>query len=410
MHAKAHQKIAKMTIGIIVDNEFYGDPRVNNEAKILKNAGFDVFILCLNHGKYPNYEERNGLKIIRIPIKKKYKNLLFGSMLVYPGYNLLWAKHIKNFVAEYKVDALHVCDLYMAKAAKAGTKSSNITIVLDLHENYPAAVLSFNWANRFPMSLIAQPKKWKKVEKEYLSYADKIIVLSDPYQKKLLNEYTFLKPENLIIYPNVPDLQELLNYPVDINILEKGNSFLLFYFGAIAERRGIFTTLEAILILVKKKLPVKLLIIGPVDQADVSTFETYLLQDSIRENVIHFQWKDISMLPSYVSVSDACLSPLIKDDQHESGVANKIFQYMLFERPIIVSDCKPQSDIVNEDHCGVCFKSGDAADLADKIEFLMNDKNLSMQMGKNGKKAVLEKYNTNVFTKNLVGIYNGFIK
>lgn len=399
-----------MNIGIIVDNEFYGDPRVYNEAKILYNAGFNVFVLCLNFGKYTANEEFEGLKISRISIRKKNKNLLFGAMLVWPGYNRLWAKHIKKFVTDNAIDALHVNDLYMAKSAKNGTRESLIPIALDLHENYPAAMLSFNWANRFPMSIIAQPKRWKRIEKEYLSYADRIIVLSESYKADLLNKFAFLKTENITIYPNVPDLEELLNYPVRENIIDKGNSFLLFYFGAIAERRGIFTTLEALILLHNRKLDVKLLIIGPVDKADVSVFENFFANDIIRKNVIYYPWKDISLFPSYVLMSDACLSPLIKDDQHESGVANKIFQYMLFERPIIVSDCKPQADIVDDEKCGLYFRSGDAVDLADKIQHLANNKNLCKEMGRNGKKAVLEKYNTGVFSYNLINLYSSFNK
>jgi glycosyltransferase involved in cell wall biosynthesis len=399
-----------MTIGIIVDNELYGDPRVNNEAKILQNAGFEIAVLCLNFGNYQAYEERNGIKICRIPIKKSKKNRLFGSMLVYPGYRWLWTNQIAKFIQNFSIDALHVNDLYMARAAKAGIRGTKIPIVLDLHENYPAAVLSFNWANRFPMSLLAQPKRWKKVEQDYLKCAEKIIVLSDPYKQKLLCEYDFLKFENIVVYPNVPDLNELLNYPVDTSILDKGNSFLLFYFGAIAERRGIFTTFEALKLLVNRKLDIKLLVIGPVDQADKQRFETCRQDPSLKERVIFYPWKDISLLPSYISISDACLSPLIKDDQHDSGVANKIFQYMLFERPIIVSDCEPQAEIIEEDKCGLYFKSGNAADFADNIEQLYFDKTLSKSMGSNGKKAVLEKYNTSEFSKKLIEVYNTLIR
>ncbi len=399
-----------MNIGIIVDNEFHGDPRVYNEAKILYNAGFNVYVLCLNFGKYSDYEEFEGIKIFRISISKKIKDILFGAMLVWPGYNRLWAKHIANFVKDNSIDALHVNDLYMAKSAKKGTKDSLIPISLDLHENYPAAILSFNWANKFPMSLIARPKKWEKVEKDYLSCADRIIVLSETYKSVLLKKFGFLRPDTITIYPNVPDLNELLNYPVEENILDKGTSFLLFYFGAIAERRGIFTTLEALILLHSRKLDVKLLIIGPVDKADTTLMETYFQNEVIRKNVIYYPWKDISLFPSYVLISDACLSPLIKDDQHESGVANKIFQYMLFERPIIVSDCKPQTEIVDKEQCGLFFRSGDAKDLADKIQYLVNNKNLCEEMGRNGKKAVLEKYNTTVFSKNLINLYSSFTK
>jgi len=401
----SYPKTGFMTIGIIVDNEFYGDPRVNNEAKILHKSGFNVVVLCFNFEKFPATEKIEGIEIVRIPISKKKKNLLFGTMNTCPVYHWLWAKHIEKFIEKYSIDILHVNDLYMAKSAKMGTKTNKIPIVLDLHENYPAAILSYNWAIRFPARLIVRPQKWKRLEKKYLSYADRLIVLSDTYKDDLLNKYSFLKPENITVYSNVPDLDELLSYPVDLTIFDKGDNFLLFYFGGISERRGIFTTLEALKILLKKGLAIKLLVIGPVDKADKPLFDACLQNNIFKDKVIHYPWKDISLFPSYVSISDVCLSPIVKNDQHESGVANKIFQYMLFERPIIVSDCKPQVKIVEEGKCGLVFQSENAEDLAEKIKYLVTNKNSREEMGKKGKSEVMNKYNTKIFAQALIKMY-----
>ena len=100
-----------------------------------------------------------------------------------------------------------------------------------------------------------------------------------------------------------------------------------------------------------------------------------------------------------------CLSPIIKNEQHESGVANKIFQYMLFEKPIIVSNCQPQVEIVKRHRCGLDFRSGDSNDLATKIESLINNPKLAAEMGKNGKNAVLSTYNTTAYTQDFEAFY-----
>ena len=39
-----------MRIGMILDNEFTGDLRVENEVISLQKAGNKVFVLCLNFG------------------------------------------------------------------------------------------------------------------------------------------------------------------------------------------------------------------------------------------------------------------------------------------------------------------------------------------------------------------------
>ena len=149
-----------------------------------------------------------------------------------------------------------------------------------------------------------------------------------------------------------------------------------------------------------------MLLIGPVDKIEKEMFFEAISSPEIKNSIIHYEWKDISLLPSFISVSDICLSPIVKNDQHESGVANKIFQYMLFERPLIVSNCKPQAIIVEEEQCGVVFNSEDSVDLSEKIIELYKNKELRIAMGKNGKKAVIEKYNTNVVGQHIIYAHN----
>jgi len=159
------------------------------------------------------------------------------------------------------------------------------------------------------------------------------------------------------------------------------------------------------------KIPnIHLLLIGPVDGHEKIDFENYLNDPSLNGKITHFPWKDISEFPSYTTVSDVCLSPIFKNEQHESGVANKIFQYMLFSKPLIVSDCIPQIEIVEGSTCGIVFKSNDANNLAEKITILHQNPELRSEMGENGKKAVINKYDLVIWGKELEKLYKGLNK
>ncbi|MEE4196527.1 MAG: glycosyltransferase family 4 protein [Bacteroidales bacterium] len=395
-----------MTIGVVVDNEFNHDARVRNECKILARAGHEVNVLCFNFGKHEPYEEIDKIKVYRISIKQKFRNILFAFNNSIELYNLFWSANIKKFIQKYNIQALHVHDLYMAKAAHYATKNTTIPFTLDLHENYPAAVKGYQWMYQFPFTYLIRPKKWERLEKKYLEYPQNIVVLSESFRDDLLFKYPFLKEKAFVVYPNVPDLDEFKNYPIDQTIYPKNDDFLLFYFGVISQRRGIFTVIEALKKIIKEIPSVKLLLIGPADKAEKEKFLKTITNPKLKKHITWYPWKDIRLLPSYIHSSDVCLSPIVKNDQHESGVANKVFQYMLFERPLIVSDCKPQAKIVAEAQCGLVFKSEDAEDLAQKINMLYQNQELSIEMGENGKKAVEMKYNTQNYGKNLVNLYD----
>src|ERR1700687_1329736 len=102
----------QLTIGMVVDNEFYGDPRVYNEAKILVQAGYCVKILCLNFGTYTEREIVDGIELVRVPIVKKTKKRLAALMLTLPFYRWYWRKAISEFIASERIDVLHAHDLY----------------------------------------------------------------------------------------------------------------------------------------------------------------------------------------------------------------------------------------------------------------------------------------------------------
>ncbi|HCT29440.1 MAG TPA: hypothetical protein DIW31_01605 [Bacteroidales bacterium] len=393
-----------MRIGVILDNEFTIDIRVTNEVNYLKSIGHEVHVLCPSYSKQKDFEVVDGVSIYRFSLSKSIKNKLFGVMNIIPLYELFWIKKVQRFVNRVNPHCLHAHDLYMAKIAYMGG-SKRLPVILDLHENFPAAVLSYRWSSKFPYRQLSRPAAWKRKECKYLGYVSKIVVLSKSFKDTLVKRYSHLNSENIYVYPNVPDVKGMLSFAINPNIFQKQDRFVLFYFGGISERRGIFTCFEAIKILYEEIPSIHLLLIGPIDGHEQATFNKFLEDPILSERVTHFRWKDIGEFPSYTLASDLCLSPIFKNEQHESGVANKVFQYMLFAKPLVVSNCEPQIEIVEGNACGVAFKSNDANDLAAKIRYLHENPQICEEMGKRGKQAVMEKYNLEVCGEQLDLLY-----
>jgi glycosyltransferase involved in cell wall biosynthesis len=395
-----------MNIGMVVDNEFFNDPRVANEAVILSGAGHRVFVLCFDFGKYPDRNRFKEVRLSRIPFSRKLKDALFFAGNFFPLYYIYLAKKIRKFVAEHNIEALHLHDLYLMKAGIRVKAELNIPIIADLHENYPEVIKSYRWANKLPNRFFTRPDAWKTFEQKHLNKADKIVVLSNHFKKDILNRHPEIDPQKIIVYPNVPDVKAMEAYPITKNIFKrnKGETILL-YFGGVSERRGVLTVFDALKILDDEKYSVRLLLIGPIDKAEKAMFEKKMTEKQMSDKVIYIPWIDISEFPSYVRQSDLCLSPIYKNAHHESGVANKVFQYMLFSKPVIVSDNKPQVEVIEENNSGLVFKSNDAHDLAEKISYMINNPEIRKQMGENGRNAVLTKYNMDAMGESLKSIY-----
>lgn len=396
-----------MKTGIVVDNELNNDKRVLRETGILRDAGHEIFVLCFGF-KGEMMPAINGLNITRISISKRIKNILFFFLNLIPVYEWMWSGAIRRFITANNPEVLHVHDLYMSRAAYRGIRNSGkqIPLILDLHENYPYAVTTYNWTKGFFRSLLSRPESWKKKEREYLSYADRIIVLSEDFRDALLQQYPRLPKESFTILPNVPDLNQMAagEAPVPVTGFEKGVTVVL-YFGVVAERRGIFDVLDVFSTLSGTNHPSAFLVIGPVDKKDRNLFFERIASESLKGRVRYIPWIDMSELQAYLDIADICIAPFHKNPQHESGVANKIFDYMLGGLPVIASDCGPQKKLIEKCRCGMIYANKEQ--MKEAIITLSADPALRKEMGENGKKAILSEYNITIKGKVLADLYAG---
>ncbi len=97
-----------------------------------------------------------------------------------------------------------------------------------------------------------------------------------------------------------------------------------------------------------------------------------------------------------------CIQPL---PRYIVSLPVKMFEYMINSLPIIASDFPLWERIVEGDNCGICVDPLNPKEIAKAIEYLIEHPDKARQMGENGRKAVLEKYNWNNESKKLIKIY-----
>ncbi len=399
-----------MNIGIVVDNDLNDDKRVLREIEILRRVGYNICVLCFGFDK-KIYNSPAGIGITRIRISRSMKNTLFFFTNFIALYEWFWAWHIKKFILENNIDVIHAHDLYMSECTHIGILRSGrkVKMILDLHENFSFAVTTYNWTKGFLRSFIARPGEWKRREKNYLSYPDKIVVLSEEFRDELVSGYPLLRKENFCVLPNVPDVAQMNAFSItNHDIPFKKSSPLLFYFGIVAERRGIFDALSAFGKVANNGYDIDFMIIGPADKKDYKRFNSIISSDLLRDNVIYIPWIDLSELPSYLDNCDICIAPFIKNPQHESGVANKIYDYMLGRKPLIVSDCGPQRKLIEKYNCGIVYRNEN--ELIEAIIKLLGNSELRKSMGENGYNAIIKYHNMDLVKENLLMMYRDVLR
>lgn len=392
-----------MKIAMILDSPFPPDPRVENEALALVDAGHEVTIFCLTYSNsVPVSMEYKGIHVIRMKVNRFYRSI---SALAYtfPLYHYLIKKKLSQVFDPTDYDAVHIHDIQSARSVFNLVKDITIKKVLDLHENRPEIMKYYEHVNSFLGKLLINPSKWKFFERRYIDRSDAVIVVTESAKKYYEKNYE-QDDSKFVVVPNSVTESFYQNRIIDEGVVEKyKNRFVVLYLGNTGERRGIEEAIEAIYLL-KDDIPEIMFLCVGSSKSD-EKWNTLVREYNLENHVHLLGWQDFEKFPTYLEVGDVGISPLHKNIHHDTTYANKLFQYQAFKLPLVVSDCDAQSEVVKSSSCGFVHEERNVNDLADKIKRLAKDEELRIEMGENGYQALREKYSWEKVSKQLITLY-----
>jgi glycosyltransferase involved in cell wall biosynthesis len=146
-----------------------------------------------------------------------------------------------------------------------------------------------------------------------------------------------------------------------------------------------------------------LLIIG--DGISLDDLKKIVFDNKLERFVDFIKWPGHENLGPYLKIADICISPQPQNEHWNNSIPHKLFEYMSQLKPVLVADAIPLKRIIKETNAGMFYKSGDARDFAQKVELMLKIKE---DWGKNGRNAVVSKYNWKVDSKELLRVYDSF--
>lgn len=391
-----------MKIGMILDEVFPPDPRVENEAITLINSGFEVFLFCLKYADEKDAEIINQIQVKRF-LSNKLEYKLSALAYSVPLYSFLMKNKIHQFIKETRIQIIHIHDIRIADAVFKANKKFNLPIVLDLHENRPEIMKYYPHLSKFPGKFLIKPNLWKRKEEEFIAKANKIIVVTEESKNEILSRLN-IPQDKIYILPNTVRKSFFENVGISPSIKNSyKNNFILLYIGDTGLRRGLKTAIKSISNL-KNEIPnVKLLIVGK-NSSDFILKK--LVHDlNIDEYVDFLGWKDQSLFGSYISISNICLSPLHRNLHHDTTYANKLFQYMSLGKPLLVSNATAQQNLILNHKTGLVHEEENVDDFTVKVLELYHNKVLRDTLGENGQNFVRNTFSWEKRSKELINLY-----
>ncbi len=281
-------------------------------------------------------------------------------------------------------------------------KIKKFKIVYSLQDIFPDSLVNTGMTKKG--SLIWKIGAW--VEKVTYRAADKIIVISEDFKKNIMEKGV---PEDKIeIVYNWVDENQVVNVERKDNILfdKYGldrNKFYICYSGNVGYTQNMDMLLEVAKSL-KDNENIGFVIIG--EGAYKSKLEA-LVAESGLNNIALIPFQDYSDISHVFSLGDAGLI-ISKKGVGTNSVPSKTWSIMSAERPVLASFDKGSEldSIITENNCGVCVDADDADALKDAILKLYENRENLHEMGKNGRKFVLDNITKEVSTGKIIDVLN----
>lgn len=375
---------------MLLDGSYPSDIRVRKEAESLATY-HEVFILCNKAHDEPVFETLNGVKIIR---KIKYQGTVQKGIIdVLSAVNFVnpfIKKILSDFIKENNIDVIHVHDLPLAKTAFLIAKKHRIKTVLDLHENYPAALKTwFSWRKnpivRMKNSIFFGYRRWRKHESNILKKYDVLIAVVDEMKERLMEQHDILE-DKIVVVTNAEKKEFAKNFEkLDSNYFsDYSDRFIISYVGGFGPHRGLHTAIEGMKWVSKEIPEAILLLVGPSHPDVRSHLGSIIDECNVQDFVVIKGRTPFSKVMAIMKNSDVNIIPHVSNEHTESTVPHKLFQILLSGKPLLVSDCAPLRRITKEHNIGSCFEAENPESFAKQIIEIYTHYDEALQMSKRG--------------------------
>jgi len=278
----------------------------------------------------------------------------------------------KSFSLRGDIYHLHDPELLWVGALLTLTGKS---VIFDSHEDVPQQLLNKPYYHPKVLRVISY--LYKKVE-SFICSRLRGVIAATPFiaiKFKAINA-------NTINVCNYPILNEFI---LNINLRDELKEIC--YVGGLSAARGVRQIASAMSLV---QADIRLNLVGGFSEKDLVN---EMRLSSGWKNIIEHGILDRVGVSQIYSRSRVGLVTLLPISNYLDSLPIKMFEYMSAGIPVIASDFPLWKDIIYENKCGICVDPMDPSAIAKAINYLIEHPDEARQMGENGRKAVLLKYN-----------------
>jgi glycosyltransferase involved in cell wall biosynthesis len=361
-------------IGTFVEN-------ITNE--LVKN-GIQATILGISMNNKAEHRISNGVNIYMVA-DSQWKKLKF-----WPNWKSLNAK-LKEIHAHAPIDFVETPESDLAWINKV----KGIQYVIRMNGGH------YFFANTGGRKI----KQWTAFqERKSFAKADKLLAVSR-FVNTESSKYLGFDPAKTVIIPNAIDVNQ---FKLNTTIVPDENTLL--FAGTLVEKKGIRQLILAMPAIRAKHPNVKLDVYGPDGwvSGTKDSYKDFLVSNVPPECLEAVSFKGLVanyLLPNLISAAFACVYP-----SHMEALPLAWLEAMAMGKPFVASKTGPGPEVVNHGVDGLLVDPYNPADLAEKIIYLLDNKDKAAQLGKAARQKVLANFNMETIVNQNIATYKSWLK
>ena len=353
----------------------------------LRSRGHEVMIVTNNHGVHDDKElDEKGVSIYRV--SGLTVPLLSTNISPYAS------RELRNLLSRENPDIFHAHHAFtpLSLRGMAMAKEENFPTVLTTHSiflAYDSPVWDiFNQA--FPVL------GW------FIDRADRIIAVSNA-AKAFISHFT---QKQVAVIPNGVDSKKF--HPnwnkerlrEDLGIEEER---IILCVSRLSYRKGIHVLLNAMKILTDEMDDIRLIILGEGEM--FLLLRTQAKSLDLENRVSFMGYVPSQQLPKFYGMTDVFVLPSITAEAF--GIV--LLEAMASGKPVVATNVGGIPEVVESSNCGILVDPWDEYALAEAIFSLLEDESLRNELGRNGRKAVENRYSWDIIAEKIERVYQEIV-
>lgn len=370
--------------------------RISGFARHLANRGHEVTVVTgfpnYPYSKlYPGYARRwcsgdfdGRVKLLRTWLSIRRPKRPLDRFINYLGFFIssLWASIFKAGPQDIVVATSGPILVGFAGALLAIVKRK--TFVLDLRDVWPERIVA---AGEFKNPVALKILEW--IENFMYAHAAQIICVTEGLREKLLQKG--VSASKLKVITNGTDPEIFLPSASGKNLSEYGipeGSFVVAYTGSI----GLLQDHELVLECAERLKPfedIYFLMMGEGVRRDYLEAEA---KHRGLSRVVLVPNKPREEVARILACAKIGINTNTNVNHNQMAIPVKMFDYMACQLPVVLANEGEVAAIVEDGHLGICTPPGDVESFSEAILRLYKNHDLREEMGKNGRRVVLDHY------------------